>query len=58
MHPLPKGQSAIQAARKDLGDYVSQAHNGINQQLANLSVSAPVPTTDAADGQQHPSSST
>jgi hypothetical protein len=55
---LQKGQTAIQTARKDLGDYVSQAQKGINQQLATLSVSAPVLATDAADGQQHPTSST
>jgi hypothetical protein len=53
----PKGQTAIQAARKDLGDYVSQAQKGINQQLATISVSTPVPTADA-DAQPTASSST
>jgi len=39
---------AIQAACKDLGDYVSQAQKGVNQQLTNLSasVSSSAPTTD------------
>jgi hypothetical protein len=53
----PKGQTAIQAARKDLGDYVSQAQKGINKQLATLSVSAPVPAADA-DAQPTASTST
>ena len=43
-----KGQSAIQAARKDLGDYVSQAQQGLNKQLATLSVSSPAPASDSA----------
>jgi len=40
---------AIQAACKDLGDYVSQAQKGVNQQLTNLSelMSFSTPTTDA-----------
>ena len=42
-----KGQSAIQAARKDLGDYVSQAQKGLNSQLSTtLSASSPAPATD------------
>jgi len=55
----PKGQSAIQAARKDLGDYVSQAQKGINQQLVSLSESVPpsTPTTDADAQLPTPSSS-
>jgi len=49
LHPLApsKGQSAIQAARKDLGDYVSQAQKGLNGQLSTtLSSSTPAPATD------------
>ena len=41
-----------------MGDYVSQAQKGINDQLASLSVATPVPDADATDAQQHPSSST
>ena len=44
---LQKGQSAIQTTWKDLGDYVSQAQKGINQQLTALSVATPAPATDA-----------
>ncbi|KAH9170177.1 hypothetical protein EDB89DRAFT_2072330, partial [Lactarius sanguifluus] len=32
----PKSQSAIEAARKDLGEYVSQAQKGLNEQFATL----------------------
>ena len=53
-----KGQSAIQAARKDLGDYVSQAQKGINQQLTGPSVSPPVPATDGDAQSPTASSST
>lgn len=41
-----------------MGDYVSQAQKGINQQLAGLSVSAPVPATDADAQSPTASSST
>src|SRR5260221_14536788 len=51
-----KSQSAIQTARKDLGDYVSQAQQGINKQLTGVSVSAPVSPPDA-DAQSPPASS-
>jgi hypothetical protein len=45
-----KGQTAIQSARKDLGDYVSQAQKGLNKQLSTTvtaSSSAPASDTDA-----------
>jgi hypothetical protein len=43
-----KGQSAIQTARKDLGDYVSQAQRGLNNQLSTTPpASSNVPTSDA-----------
>ncbi|KAH9023134.1 hypothetical protein EDB84DRAFT_1509492 [Lactarius hengduanensis] len=41
-----QSQSAIEAARKDLGEYVSQAQKGLNEQLATLSVNSPTPTTE------------
>src|SRR6267154_1233916 len=42
-----KGQSAIQAARKDLGDYVSQAQRGLNNQTSTtLSTATPSPASD------------
>jgi hypothetical protein len=42
-----KGQNAIQAARKDLGDYVSQAQRGLNNQIStNLSTTSPTPASD------------
>ena len=52
-----KGQSAIQAARKDLGDYVSQAQKGLNSQLSTtVSASSPAPATDT-DAQSSTASS-
>ncbi len=42
----PKSQSAIEAARKDLGEYVSQAQKGLNEQFATLSVNSPTPTAE------------
>ena len=44
--PSPKSQSAIEAARKDLGEYVSQAQKGFNEQFATLSVNSPSPTAE------------
>ncbi|KAH9037049.1 hypothetical protein EDB85DRAFT_2142619 [Lactarius pseudohatsudake] len=41
-----QSQSAIEAARKDLGEYVSQAQKGLNEQLATLSVNSPTPTAE------------
>ncbi|KAI0248129.1 hypothetical protein BJV78DRAFT_1239209 [Lactifluus subvellereus] len=41
-----QSQNAIQAARKDLGDYVSQAQDGLNKQFATVSVSSPAPASD------------
>ena len=43
----PQSQSAIEAARKDLGEYVSQAQKGLNEQFATLSVNS---STPAAEG--------
>ncbi len=43
----PKGQDAIQVARKDLGDYVSQAQNGLNRHISTtLSAASPAPASD------------
>ena len=42
-----QSQSAIEAARKDLGEYVSQAQKGLNEQFATLSVNS---STPAAEG--------
>ena len=42
-----KGQTAIQSARKDLGDYVSQAQKGLNKQLSTTFSAAPTSDTDA-----------
>ncbi|KAI9459247.1 hypothetical protein BJY52DRAFT_390514 [Lactarius psammicola] len=41
-----QSQSAIEAARKDLGDYVSQAQKGFNEQFATLSVNSPTPAAE------------
>ena len=43
----PQSQSAIEAARKDLGEYVSQAQKGLNEQFATLSANS---STPAAEG--------
>ena len=42
-----KGQSAIQSARKDLGDYVSQAQKGLLSTTLSVSPPAPASDTDA-----------
>ena len=42
-----QSQSAIEAARKDLGEYVSQAQKGLNEQFATLSANS---STPAAEG--------
>jgi hypothetical protein len=47
-----KGENALQAARKDLGDYVSQAQQGLNKQFATLSPSSPAPAS--LDTDAHP----
>jgi len=44
---VSQGQTAIEAARKDLGEYVSQAQQGLNKQLATLSIPATSPASDA-----------
>ncbi|KAN0107375.1 hypothetical protein V8E52_010206 [Russula decolorans] len=42
-----QGQSAIQSARKDLGDYVSQAQRGLNNQISTtLPAASPAPASD------------
>ncbi|KAH9161068.1 hypothetical protein EDB89DRAFT_809764 [Lactarius sanguifluus] len=41
-----QSQSAIEAARKDLGEYVSQAQKGLNEQFATLSVNPLTPTAE------------
>ncbi|KAH8976495.1 hypothetical protein EDB83DRAFT_2502286 [Lactarius deliciosus] len=41
-----QSQSAIEAARKDLGEYVSQAQKGLNEQFATLSVNPLIPTAE------------
>ena len=43
--------------RKDLGEYVSQAQKGTNNQPPSPPVSNPVPDTDATDTKHHPPSS-
>lgn len=54
----PKGQNAIQAARKDLGNYVSQAQRGLNKQISTtLSSTSPTPASDT-DVQSPTTSST
>ena len=42
----PQSQSAIEAARKDLGEYVSQAQKGLNEQFATLSVNSSTPVAE------------
>jgi hypothetical protein len=41
-----QSQSAIEAARKDLGEYVSQAQKGLNEQFTTLSVNSSTPTAE------------
>ncbi|KAF8265350.1 hypothetical protein EI94DRAFT_1831256 [Lactarius quietus] len=43
-----QSQSAIEAARKDLGEYVSQAQKGLNEQFATLSVNSSTPTAESS----------
>ena len=44
-----KGQNVIQAARKDLGGYVSQAQRGLNNQISStLSTASPAPASDTS----------
>ena len=52
-----KGQNAIQAARKDLGIYVSQAQRELNKQISTtLSSASPTPASDT-DAQSSTASS-
>jgi hypothetical protein len=54
---LKKGEDAIQAARKDLGDYVSQAQQGLNKQFPTLSLSSPAPASSDTDAHSPDTSS-
>ena len=43
----PKSQSAFEAARKDLGQYVSQAQKGLNEQFGTLTVDSSTSTSES-----------